>query len=155
MGRDRLRFELRVALHGQEPGMARQLDDFDQLAVWTCTRDLHAVRAELLAIGVVELIAVPMAFVHFELAVGLVSKAAFGQLAGVFSEPHGAAEVCHLILAIEQADHGMSAIAFHLGAVGVFQASDVAGKLDDRALQTQADAEERNLAFARVTDSRA
>ena len=46
----------------------------------------------------------------------------------------------------------MPAIAVHLRAVGVRQADHVAGELDDRALQAEADAEERHLPFAGKAD---
>src|SRR5262245_19991729 len=51
----RLRFELRMALHRQVPGMVAQLNHFDELAVWTRSCHLQAVGGELLAKLVVEL----------------------------------------------------------------------------------------------------
>ena len=53
-----LRFELGVVLHGQEPRMLGQLDDLDQRAVGAGAGELHAVGRELLAVDVVELVAV-------------------------------------------------------------------------------------------------
>ena len=46
----------------------------------------------------------------------------------------------------------MPAVAVELRAVGVLQADDVAGELDHRALQAQADAEERHLLLAGKAD---
>src|SRR5438128_5965952 len=60
MCRGRFGFELRMALHCQEPRMIAQLDHLDELAVGTRARDFQAVRGELLAKLVVELVAVPM-----------------------------------------------------------------------------------------------
>ena len=54
----RLRLELRMELHGHEPGMVGQLDDLDQRAVGAGAGDLQAVGRELLAVDVVELVAV-------------------------------------------------------------------------------------------------
>ena len=50
VGLRRLRLELRVALHGQEPRVVRQLDHLDQLAVGARAGDDQAVRLELLAV---------------------------------------------------------------------------------------------------------
>ena len=44
----RLRLELRMALHRQEPGMVAQLDHLDQLAVGAGAGDDQAVGRELL-----------------------------------------------------------------------------------------------------------
>ena len=46
----------------------------------------------------------------------------------------------------------MTAVAVDLRRVGVLQADDVAGELDDGALQAQTDAEERNLLLAGEAD---
>ena len=47
-------------------------------------------------------------------------------------------------------DDAMRSLRIELGGVGVFQAAHVAGVLDGGALHAEADAEERNLVFARV-----
>ncbi len=54
----RLRLELRMELHGHEPGMLGDLDDLDQPPVGAGAAEVHPVLGELLAVGVVELVAV-------------------------------------------------------------------------------------------------
>src|SRR5687768_15800417 len=97
--------------------------------------------AKLLAELVVELVTVAMSFVDEQAAVGLMSLAARRQFAGVSAQPHGAALVGDRVLLIEHADHRVMAIPLKFRAVGVLEADDIAGELDDRALQAQADAE--------------
>src|SRR4051812_14510335 len=60
----RLRLELGVTLHRQEPRVVAQLDHLDELAVWAEAREEHAVGRELLAVLVVELVAVPVPLGH-------------------------------------------------------------------------------------------
>ena len=59
----RLRLELGVELHRDVPGMRRQLDDLDELAVERAADDLEAVLGERLLVEAVELVAVAMALV--------------------------------------------------------------------------------------------
>ena len=56
------------------------------------------------------------------------------------------------VLLVEQHDDRVRRVAVELGGVGVGQAHDVAGELDHRALQAQADAEERHLVLAGEAD---
>ena len=51
-----------------------------------------------------------------------------------------------------QRDDRVVALGRELGAVGVGQPADVAGELDDRHLQAEADAEERQAVLARLAD---
>ena len=69
-----LRFEFGMELHGHEPGVVRQLDHFHQRAVGAGAGDEHAVGLELLAIGVVELVAMAMAFGDRSAAVALLRR---------------------------------------------------------------------------------
>ena len=47
---------------------------------------------------------------------------------------------------------GRRAVGLELGAVGVGEPADVAGELDDRHLQAETDAEEREVVLARPAD---
>ena len=64
------RLELGMELAGAEPRVVRQLDDLDQPLVRRRARDDQAVRDELRAQGVVDLVAVAVALVDHRLAVG-------------------------------------------------------------------------------------
>ena len=57
-------------------------------------------------------------------------------------QAHGAAQVLHLALLRKQVDHRIGCLRIELGAAGVLQAADIAGKLDHGALHAQADPEE-------------
>src|SRR5262249_44652487 len=118
----------------------------------TGARHEQAVDGELLAVLIVQLVAVPVPLVDQDVAVGLVGQAALDQLARVRPQAHGAAFFGDGVLLVEHAHHRMRTIAVEFGAIGVAQADDVAGELDDRALQAQADAEEGDAAFAGVAD---
>src|SRR5262245_66442828 len=65
----RLRLEFRVALHRQEPRMARQFDHLDQPSAGTRAGDSHAALRKALAVGIVELKAVPVPLGYNRLAV--------------------------------------------------------------------------------------
>src|SRR5690606_12617604 len=67
----RLRLELRVELHGQEERMVGQFDDFDKLAVKRPPGDTQPRLGQHLLVGVVELVAMPMALVDDLFAVEL------------------------------------------------------------------------------------
>src|SRR5262249_17731913 len=64
------------------------------------------------------------------------------EVARVRPQPHRAAQVRHLILLVEQADHRVPAVALDLRRVGVLQLDDVPRELDHRTLESEADAEE-------------
>src|SRR5262245_22429133 len=68
------------------------------------------------------------------------------------AQPHGAPLVRDGVLLVEHANDRVSAIAVELSAVGVLQADYIAGEFDDGTLQSQADAEEGNLALASIAD---
>src|SRR5438445_11934073 len=132
--------------------MIAQLDNFHELAAGAGAGDGQAVGGELLAVLIVELIAMAMAFLHLETAVGPVRFASFDEHRRIKSEAHGAAYLGDVILLVEQADDRVPAIAIHLGAIGIGQADDIAGELDDRALEAEADAKIRQLPLAGITD---
>src|SRR5262249_5625273 len=112
----------------------------------------HAVRLELLAVDVVELVAVAVPLVDHVGAVGPLAQAVGQQVRRVEPQPHGAAHLRDRVLVVEQADDRVLAVALDLGGVGLRQADRVAGDLDDGALKPQADAEEGDLPFAGEAD---
>ena len=101
-------------------------------------------------IGRVDLPAVAMALLDHVDAVGLRRDRARLEIAGLCAESHRRAQVGHVLLLGQQVDHRMLRRRVELRGVGALEAADVSGELDDRALQAQADAEERHAALARV-----
>ena len=66
------------------------------------------------------------------------------QLGRIEAEAHGATLVLHLALVGHEVDHRVVGEHVELGRVGVAGADDLAGELDDRALQPEAQAEVRD-----------
>src|SRR5262245_26174253 len=75
-----------------------------------------------------------------------------GELAFIGPEPHGAAHRLDSEQVAQFEYHRVSGVGVELGGIGVLDAADVAREFDRRALQPQADAEERLLFAARVSD---
>src|SRR5574343_579796 len=155
--------ELRMRLAGQEPRMRRNLDHLDQQAVHRLRRDGHAGLLHRIAVGVVEFVAVAMAFGHHILAVELVRQRARLQAAFLQAQAHGAAQVGIGAAALDlarggtplgdQRDGRIGATAVDLGGVGARQAGLVAQHVDHRGLHAVTDAEIRDAVFAGVFGS--
>src|SRR5262245_9779474 len=82
---------------------------------------------------------------------------AFGERSGrqfafISPEPHGPAHRLDSEQVAQLEDYGVRGVRIEFGRIGVLDAADVAHVLDRRALQPQADAEERLLFAARVCD---
>src|SRR5581483_5246096 len=73
---ERLRAELRMELHGEVPGMARELRDLDELAVGRPAGDAEAVLGQRPLVQAVELVAVAMTLVNERPPVNLVRQRA-------------------------------------------------------------------------------
>jgi hypothetical protein len=74
MRRERLRFEFRMKLNANEPGMIFQLDDFNVNAVWSLTSYFESGVDQSGFVVAIEFIAVAMALGNFELAIGAMSE---------------------------------------------------------------------------------
>ena len=88
-----------------------------------------------------------MPLVHDLLAVGALDERAGVQLGGICAEAHRAAEIDHLTLLVHEVDDGMGRVRVELARVGAGQAADVARELDDRAVEAETQAEERQAVF--------
>src|ERR1700682_163251 len=139
----RSRAEFRVELRGNEPRVVTQLDDFHQTVVGRCAREDHARLPHRLTVGVVELEAMPVSFVHDRLAIGLRRQRAGLQLAGVEAETHGAALIGDVALLGQEVDDRMAGEGVELGAVGVRVTELVAAELDDGAVHPEAETQVR------------
>src|SRR5207245_9658799 len=74
------------------------------------------------------------------------------QLAWVGAEPHSPAHLLDSLLRAHQRDHRVLAFGLELARVGVGELADVARELDDRRLQAEANAQERQLVLAGPAD---
>ena len=86
-----LRLELGVKLAAHKPRMIRELDDLHEPGLGVAAADDQALFRKLLLVGVVELIAVPVALGDLVALVGGHGVRALGQRAAVCPEAHGAA----------------------------------------------------------------
>src|ERR1700681_1289872 len=89
-------------------------------------------------------------FADFCFAVGLVSQGAGLEFAGPGAEAHGAPHFIDTEKLAQLVNHAVRSLRFELGAVGLFEASHVAGVFDGGALHAETNSEERNFVFARV-----
>ena len=148
----RARLELRMELAGQEPRVVLQFHDLHELAVWGQTGELQPRLCKGLVVVLVELVAVAVALVDFRLSVGLVSEGARRDAAGVRAQPHCAAHLVHAEQVTQLVDHCFLGVLVELRRVGVLDAAHVAREVDHRALQAEADAEERHLVLPGILD---
>ena len=110
---------------------------------------------EGLAVGVVELVAVAVPLLDRPRRRTPPARRC-PRRASAFCRPeaHGAAEVAgavdELLLLLDRRDHRLDRVGVELGRPGLAEAGDVAGVLDDHALQAQAQAEGRDAVGAGV-----
>ena len=96
MGLHRAGLEFGVEVAGKEPGMVGQFHDFHELAVRRSAGDDEALFHELFAEGIVELVAVAMAFGSFFQLVGGSGEGVGSDDAGVGAEAELVALVAHI-----------------------------------------------------------
>src|SRR5947199_5910700 len=84
----RPRFELWMEVRAEEERMVGELDDFDQSAVRREPREAHAMLREQLAVRVVELVAMTVAFEHDRLRVRARSERRVLEHARVAADAH-------------------------------------------------------------------
>src|SRR6202007_3396495 len=88
-----------------------------------------------------------MALAHLEGPIRLRYARAWAQLAGIGAQSHGSAQLLNTFLGAHQRDHRVLALGRELARIRIGQLDDVTRELDDRRLQAEADAEERELVF--------
>ena len=129
--------------------MVLELDDLDEPAIRRLAGQQHAGGLERLAVAIVDLEAVAMALVDDLLAVDGGSLRAGREPGRVEPEAHRPALVLELALVGHEVDHRVLGEHVELGRVGVLRADDLAGELDDRALEAKAQAEIGDVVVAR------
>ncbi len=141
----RLRLELGVELHGQEPGMVGLLDDLDDRAVGARAGGDEAVLLEVLPIGVVELVAMAVPFVDLvgRRRPGAPGCRARGRRA---TSPAASCRRARGPTAVPPSAQitGCWVVLSNSVLLASSRPEHVAGELDDGALHAQADAEERD-----------
>src|SRR6516225_1003433 len=123
------------------------------LAVGAGAGDFQAVGIELAAVLVVQLKAMAVPFGDAQIVIRLVGMAPLDKPARVRAKPHSASLVGDGVLFVEHADHWVGAGAIEFCAVRLAQTDHVAGELDHRALQAQANSEEGDFLLASIADS--
>src|ERR1700730_9158815 len=141
-----------MELAAEKPGMVGRLDDFDVILVRSPARDAQAGAGEDFLVVAVELVAMPVPLVNFELAVGAMRERAQLELASPGAEAHGAAHLVDAQQLAQLIDHAMRRLRIEFRAIGLLEFGDVASVFNGRALHAQADPEERNLMLAGVAN---
>ncbi len=121
--------------------MIRDFHDLDQISLRVDAGYPKACLLQLCAVGVVKLVAVAVALENGALAIGRLSPAARRQIALVFAQPHGPAQVFQVLLILHHIDDGMRRARVELCGIGIRPAQDVSGKLDGCNLHPKADAQ--------------
>ncbi len=122
--------------------------------LWELPGQDHARLLQRLVVGRVDLPAVAVALFDDGGLVAALRERARHEIAGLRPEPHGGAHVGHVLLLGQQVDDGVRRGRVELARVRALQTADVAGELDHRALQAQADPQERHAALAREAHRR-
>ena len=132
----RLAHEFRMELARNVKGMIFQFDDFHELAVGRRAAENEAGLLKFLAVVVVELVAMAMAFVDDEGAVKLSCLRADGELARLRAEAHRAALLGDFALRVKERDDGVRGVFVELGGVRFLQFQNAAGKFNRGNLHT-------------------
>src|SRR3954453_16599722 len=93
-----------------------------------------------------------MTFADVLLAVSGQSQTVVGQLAGIRTKPHGAAEFIHTFQLTKLVDNAIRCDRIELGGIGSRQPTGVASKLDHHGLHAETNAEVWNAIFTRATN---
>ena len=155
MGFCRTGLEFRMELAAQEPGMFAlgQFHDFHQTVIRGNTAQHQPVLRQHVPVFIIEFVTVAVTFIYKRLAISLIRQGIGINFAGIQAQPHGTALVLYIHLIRHQVDNCRN-IRLKLAAVGVLQSADIARKLNDGALHTEADAKERNLMLPGIPHGR-
>src|SRR6266581_472721 len=148
----RLRLELRMELAGQEIRVIRNLHDFHEATIGRLPAHPQTPLHHGVEICPVYLVAMTVPFADLRLSIGVVGLRARLEDAGPLPEAHVASHAFHSLELAQLVDHRVRCGRVELRGVGVLEPADVAREFDHGALQSEADAEERDLALARVPD---
>ena len=130
--------------------MILQLDQFHQGTIRRGATKDKILGLKLLAVGVVKLVTMPVAFIDFLGAVQLGGLAAGRQFAGLCAQAHGAAHVGDVLLFVEQGDDEVGCLRIKLRRMRACQLQCVPGKFNTGDLHAEAQSEVRHIIFACV-----
>src|SRR5438270_1253566 len=136
-----------VILASQKIGVIAQLDQLGERAIGRSAGNFEAFLAHSVAIFHVELITMSMALEHFVAPINLLRESTMLNFCRPGSEPHTGALVPDLALFFEQTDHRIGRGLIELAAVGVFDSTNVASKLNCRHLHAETKPEIGQLVF--------
>src|SRR6201993_168309 len=146
----RLRFEFRMKLAANEPGMLRHFDNFDIHAIGRPASDAETGARQRLLVLAIKFVAMAMALGDFEHSISLMRKRAGLQSARPRPKPHRAAHLVHTEQFAQFVNHAIRGRRIELGAVGIFNSRNLPRVLDRSALHSQTNPEERNFLLARI-----
>src|SRR6266550_1238791 len=146
------RLKLRVELTADIPRMRLKLHHLDQRSVGRKAAQVQSVLDELVAVLVVDLVAMAMPLADLRLAIDRGGLRSWSEPAGVRAEAHGTAHVSDVLLVFHQGNDRIVALRRKLTGVTVRQADDVAGEFNDCRLHSETDSKERQAGLARVPD---
>src|SRR6185437_13169155 len=146
------RLELGMKLTAEIPWMRLQLDDLHERAVRRQTRQSEPMLDEAIAERVGDFVTMPVPLANLLGTVHRGRARTVAQPARILAQSHRATHVGDMLLRLHERDHGISAIRGELARIAVVQSHHVARKLHDGDLHAEADAEERQPGFARVSD---
>src|SRR5437870_3431694 len=135
----RFRFELRMKLAPQVPGMVAKLANLHVDSVRSLASNAEAVLRQNRLVFAIEFVAVTMTLADLESSVGGARETPFGQIARVGSQAHGAAQFVHALQLAQLIDDAIRGGGIDLGCVGLFQSANIASELDHHGLHAEAD----------------
>ncbi|SCH06300.1 Uncharacterised protein [uncultured Clostridium sp.] len=141
-----------MGLRRQEERVIFQLDHFHNPSIRRNTGKRHPRLTQHLTVIIVDLIPMAMTLMNGLLAVQLVSLCILIQNTRIRTKPQGTADILDSILIRHQMNHRMRGIGIQLHTVGVLISDDMAGKLHNGHLHTQAQPQERNIIFTGIAD---
>src|ERR1700682_2930335 len=117
MGTCGTRLELGVELAANEPGMRLQLHHLDQRSVRRKTTQVESVLDELIAVFVVNLVAMPVALADLRCGIDRGGLRSWSEFARIRPETHRAAHVGNVLLVFHQRNDGVVAFGRELARV--------------------------------------
>ena len=142
--------KLRVRLRCDEPRMLRVFNHLNDTFVWRETAEHETIFGEDASKVVVDLVAVTMALMDLDAAVFLISLRVLIENTRIGAETERAADILDTVLVRQKCDNRIGGVRIDLDAVGIGKTADIAGKLDDRDLHSEAQTKIRDLVLARI-----
>src|SRR5580704_4109961 len=152
MRSERLRFEFRMKLAANEPGVIGHFDNLDIHVIGRPARDPEAGARERLLILAIKFVAMAMALGDFERAVSLMRKRPGLEFARPRPKPHRAAHLVHAEQFAQFVNHAIRGRGIELRAVRIFDSRNLPRVFDRRALHPKTNPKERNFLLARISN---